>query len=133
MITKERFQEVYGQALDQFAQDCGSTPVYYEEEGECLSVVVDWKTPHDLDAKIVLFLEDDGIEAGLFLNRQPVNFSRKRSWATPHGRLLTRLRQAKDRLDDFYHPPLWSPDQHEVSEVASGSVINNVETESSLP
>ena len=113
MITKERFRAAYGRALDQLAQDCGCTPVYNEEEGECLSVAIVWKTPHGLDAKIVLFLEDDGIDAGLFLNRQTVDFSCKRSWTTPSGRVLTRLRQAKDRLDNFYHPPLWSPSQPE--------------------
>jgi len=108
MIATEFFREKFGHALSEFVGECPCSQEFYVVEGELESIVLQWTTPHDLRAEIMLALWPDGFEVNSLLERQTVRVGRMCSWTTPSRKLMARLREGRSSLDSTGHSPLWS-------------------------
>jgi len=109
MITREFFNDHFGDILDKFTEECGCAPTFVEEDGECLQITYEWITPHQLKAWLTLYLEEEGLTIMAFLNRQDIPVGRLKSWNTPPSKMLARMREVRDTLNWAKYPPIWTP------------------------
>ncbi len=109
MITTDEFKTKFGRALATFAEESHCSREFYSEDRELESIVLEWTTPNQLSASIVLTCGDDGFAINSMLERQVIRIGRISSWTTPCSKVLARFRDIREHLDSFTHSPLWSP------------------------
>ena len=106
MVTKEYVRSKYGRIIDELVAEWQAKLDYTIEDGECVSILIHWTTPHQLDAMVGITLDESGLEIISFLNRQHIHSGRNRSWDTPPAKLRASLREIKADLDSASRPPL---------------------------
>ena len=99
MITIDYFNKHFGKVLKTFAAECGCEPVYEEVEGECNSIKLEWTTDKGLAGRVLIVLYDEGFDISQWVEGQPIQLGRTKSWNTPPSNMLARLRQAKRSAD----------------------------------